>query len=116
MDQSQDPVMMMILEQLGAINRNLTDVVGRLDRLEGRMESLEGRMDRLEARTEGVEGRLEQVYQELDRGQINLHKDLTDFRSEAAVQFEQVNRHYKWLGEKWLEHDREIYFLKTAKS
>lgn len=59
-------------------------------------------------------GGLERSYQELDRDIVNLHTDLTDFRSEAAEQFRALRKETPWLTEKWLQHDKEIYQLKSA--
>lgn len=82
-----------------------------------RLTHIDKRLDGMDKRLEGVEQRLdgmERSYQELDRNIVNLHTDLTDFRSEAAEQFRALRQEIVWLTEKWIQHDKEIYQLKSA--
>lgn len=115
MGETKDPLLLILgrLESLDArMNEGFARLEERIGGLEERIGGLEERIDGLEERMGALEQRVEQVYQELDRGLVNLHADLNSFAARTEDRFRDLGEELKWLREKWMDHDRDIYYLK----
>jgi len=92
--QEQRAILDGLKNEVAHLAQRITAVEQRLGSVEDRLGSLEQRMESVEQRLGSLEQRMESVEQGLSELRGELHAGLDH------------------LGERWLQHDRDIYTLK----
>lgn len=69
-------------------------------------------MDETTEMLRAVLGRLE----ELNAKMTGIEKTLSDFRSEVNERLEDIEQRLDYYGDKWQEHDQEIWRLKRKQA